>query len=299
MKRDHNAAREEEGVVLADSGRYPQGILRLYDAPEKLYCRGELPDDAAAVAIVGARRPSAYGRMVARQLAGALARRGCWIVSGMAQGIDAEAHEGCLESGGKTVAVLGCGLDVCYPPGNRRLYQEIPSRGCLLTEYPKGSRPLAWHFPARNRLISALAQVVVVIEAKKKSGSLITADFALEQGKEVYALPGRITDPMSEGCNQLIAQGAGILCSVEEFVRDFCELGISKAPQPPDSKKENFVLEKEEALVYSCFDFYPKGIQQVQTECGLELLPLLSVIMALCDMGLLQEVFKNQYIRLK
>lgn len=294
----------EEGCKGKGEAGYPRGILQLHDAPDTLFYRGTLPENAPAVAIVGARMPSAYGLMAARELAGALAARGYWIVSGMAQGIDAAAHEGCLDAGGCTVAVLGCGLDVCYPAKNRRLYEQIPGHGCLLSEYPYGRKPLPGQFPARNRLISALADKVVVIEARRKSGSLITADFALEQGKDVYALPGRITDAMSEGCNRLIAQGAGILCSLEEFLRDLGEEEYGRAQSPGAGRlhteeRENFSLEKDRALVYSCFDFYPKGIQQVQNESGLELQSLLAALMDLCDMGLIQETFKNQYVRRK
>ena len=186
------------------------------DPPKGLYVLGALPaDDLPSVAIVGSRMCSPYGRKMAYQFGLELAARGVQIVSGMALGIDGYAHEGALAGGGRTLAVLGSGADVCYPEKNRHLYRDIPKRGGVLSEEEPGTPPLPYNFPKRNRIISALSDLVLVVEARKKSGSLITADSALEQGRTVMAVPGRVGDALAEGTNYLIAQGADIAWSVE------------------------------------------------------------------------------------
>ncbi|HIE51573.1 MAG TPA: DNA-protecting protein DprA, partial [Armatimonadetes bacterium] len=174
---------------------YPPLLRQIADPPPLLYLLGQLcPEDQRAVAIVGSRRSSPYGRLVAENLSKGLVSYGATIVSGLARGIDAAAHQGALRAGGRTIAVLGCGLDVIYPRENRALREEISERGAVLTEFPLGTRPEAWRFPARNRLISGLSRAVVIVEAPLNSGALITADYALEQGREVFAVPGNVTN---------------------------------------------------------------------------------------------------------
>jgi DNA processing protein len=204
---------------------FPEKLTRYPAMPSALYLIGYLPEpEEKIVAIVGSRGCTPYGRSEARRFGRELARCGVGIVSGMASGVDCAAQEGAIEAGGRTYAVLGCGADVCYPASSRRVYDAIcGGAGGILSEYEPGARPLAWHFPIRNRIISALADLVLVIEAREKSGSLITAGYALDQGKTVYALPGRSTDPMSRGCNSLIGDGAGIALDVEQILM---ELGI-------------------------------------------------------------------------
>lgn len=204
---------------------FPERLTRYPAMPAGLYLIGRFPEPEERVAaIVGSRNCTPYGRSQARHFGFALAVRGVGIVSGMASGVDCAAQEGALEAGGRTYAVLGCGADICYPASSRRLYDRICSgSGGIISEYEPGAKPLAWHFPVRNRIISALADVVLVIEAREKSGSLITAGYALDQGKSVYALPGRSTDPMSRGCNALIADGAGIALDPEQVLM---ELGV-------------------------------------------------------------------------
>lgn len=289
-----------QSLVTLEQKEYPQGLAKVYDAPYGLYFQGVLPEaQDRLVAIVGSRNCSAYGQKMAEELSRELGRRGYWVVSGMAKGIDAYSHRGCIEAGGKTVAVLGCGVDVCYPKSNHMLYGQIKNQGCVLSEYPPGTQPLARQFPARNRIISGMSRQVIVVEAREKSGSLITIDYALEQGKDVYAVPGRMTDPLSRGCNNLIGQGAGIITSVEQFIFNIEEIGFTGIGADVSGREEIFLLEKEELLVYSCFDFYPKNIETVLAESGLDLLNLLSVIMDLCDKGYLKEIFKNEYIKCK
>lgn len=206
--------------------QYPQKMREAVNMPGGIYTLGRLPDEKKkSVAIVGARLGTSYGYEQAYRFAYELARAGIEIISGMAQGIDSCAHEGALDAGGSTIAVLGCGVDICYPASSRRTYERLQKNGGILSEYPCGAPPLAFHFPERNRIISALADVVLVVEAKRRSGSLITADLALDQGKSVMAVPGRITDRLSEGCNWLISQGAGIARTPADVL---AELGITE-----------------------------------------------------------------------
>jgi DNA processing protein len=199
--------------------RYPSRLAEVPDAPATLHVRGALADaDALAVAIVGSRRATPYGLEVAETLAADLAARGVTIVSGLARGIDAAAHRGALRVGGRTLAVLGSGVDVIYPPENRRLAAEIAERGALLSQFAPGTPPLPQNFPTRNQVIAALSLAVVVVEAAEKSGSLITARLAAELGREVLAVPGRITAPESRGANRLIQDGAHVAMGWEDVV---------------------------------------------------------------------------------
>ncbi|MGD8376505.1 MAG: DNA-processing protein DprA, partial [Acidobacteriota bacterium] len=184
---------------------FPLGLAEMPDPPVALYLRGELTDrDLESIAIVGPRRPTTYGRMVAEELAGDLAVAGVTVVSGLAEGVDAAAHAGALASGGRTVAFLGSGLDHPYPRANRRLRERIPQSGAVISEFPLGTEPRAWHFPQRNRLIAGLSRGTVVVEAARKSGALITAEHAMELGREVFAVPGPVTSDRSEGTLALI-----------------------------------------------------------------------------------------------
>ncbi len=205
--------------VLPEQEEYPDRLRRIADPPRLLYVKGALPEEGMpSVGIVGARLCSDYGRYAARQFAGKLACAGIQIVSGMALGIDGIGHKAALSAGGCTFAVLGCGVDICYPEENREIYDRLTAPSGILSEYPPGTVPKSGLFPPRNRIISGLSDVLLVVEARKKSGTLITVDQALEQGKEVYALPGRVTDALSYGCNNLIRQGAGIAMSPEELI---------------------------------------------------------------------------------
>ena len=207
------------GVIVWGDAEYPARLQEIASAPPVLYVRGRMePGDDAAMAIVGSRRATAYGEAVARELAGELARRGITIVSGLARGIDAAAHRGALDAGGWTLAVLGSGLDEIYPPEHRELAAKVTTSGALLSEFPLGTAPLRLHFPRRNRIISGLSLGVVVVEAGVKSGALITAHHALEQGREVFAVPGRVHARYSEGSNRLIKAGAKLVESWEDVL---------------------------------------------------------------------------------
>lgn len=281
--------------VSVEDEAYPLRLQTIPNAPYGIYVKGCLPKcESRTVAIVGARMCSEYGRTVARELAEQLAARGVCIVSGMARGIDSAGHEGALAADGITCAVLGCGVDVCYPKSGRDIYRRILDRGSIISEYPPGTEPLAAYFPQRNRIISGISDVVVVVEAKERSGSLITADFALEQGRDIYAVPGRICDPLSAGCNNLIRQGAGIFTGVEEFLKelDLCGSGLDAT-----GSIEKLLLEKEERLVYSCVDLRPKNIEELLWETRLAMPELAQILAGLLQKGFITETFKNCYIR--
>lgn len=240
---------------------YPYLLNEIPDPPVGLYYRGELPGNTLPrVAIIGSRRCSEYGLSTARRLGGALAKQGVVIVSGMARGIDSMAHRGALESAGLTIAVLGCGIDICYPAENRSLRDNIAKSGCIISEYPPGVTPQAYYFPARNRIISGLSQVIVVVESGKKSGTLITVDQALEQGRDVMAVPGNITNRYSEGTNSLIKQGAEPVCSHEDVLQ---MLGLIAHKQPKSSKETAPCIATEEKLVYDVLAFEPYTFDEI------------------------------------
>ena len=201
-------------ILTMQDADYPVRLRNIYEPPCLLYVKGQLPmiDEEAAIAMVGTRKATPYGVEAAEELAYAMAKQGALIVSGGAYGIDTAAHRGALRAGAKTVALLGCGLDVVYPAGNEWLYRDVVASGALLTEYPPGTPAVGAHFPVRNRIISGLCLATVIVEAPEgRSGALITARTALEQGRDVFAVPGPINAPMSRGCNRLIADGAAAL----------------------------------------------------------------------------------------
>ena len=208
-----DCAKDGQFIVTMDDAPYPTRLRDMFDPPVLLYGKGSMPvfDDEAAIAVVGTRKCTPYGTGAASQLGYELARQGGLVISGLAKGIDGAAHQGALRAGGFTAAVLGGGADVIYPPENRRLYEDIAATGVLLSEYPPGTEPKGSHFPVRNRIISGLSLGVLVVEAPEKSGALITAATALEQGRDVFAVPGPINAGASRGCNQLIRDGAGLV----------------------------------------------------------------------------------------
>ena len=200
--------------------KYPNLLKKIYDPPPVIYYKGNSIFSENFIAIVGARRASLYGKKVAMNLASKLAARGITIVSGMARGIDSAGHKGALRASGNTIAVLASGVDYIYPPENNKLYKKILKNGLIISEFPPGVKPIPGYFPRRNRIISGLCQGVIVVEAAYKSGSLITSDFALEQGREVFAVPGNIDRTMSKGCNNLIKEGAIMVRSYKDILQE-------------------------------------------------------------------------------
>lgn len=264
-------------VTLADS-LYPKGLREIPDAPYGLFVRGKLPEEGEpTVAVIGARDCSPYGSLLAERLGEELGRHGITVVSGMARGIDGISQQAALDAGGRSCGVLGCGVDICYPKENRKLYDRLWSQGCLVSSYPPGTPAIARNFPPRNRIVSGLADAVVVVEAREKSGTLITVDMALEQGREVYAVPGRITDRLSDGCNRLIRQGAVPLLNPQELIRDLYGLQErmcterrrtknKRAEETAGSKSVAGGLSPELAAVYGVLEFDPMTVEEIRAK---------------------------------
>ena len=232
----------------------------------------------------------AAAEVFARHFGTVLSEAGIQVVSGMALGIDGAAHRGALETGKDTYAVIGSGLDICYPKENRDIYEILPKCGGIISEYPLGEEALSWHFPMRNRLIAGFADSVLVVEARKRSGSLITADLALEQGKDVLAVPGRSTDALSEGCLDLIRSGAKLVTKPEDVLEDY-------ALENVNLKKNNICLDKLEELVYSSLCLNPKYIEDICTELHIDISEGMAVMYKLEHMGLIRQVYRGQYVR--
>lgn len=274
---------------------YPKRLLQLPDKPMLLYSLGKLPDEKKRIAaIVGARNCTHYGYCIAEEIGKILGRNGIDTVSGMARGIDAAGQWGTLEGSGESYGILGCAVDICYPGENRQLYNELVEKGGVISEFGPGIRPYAFNFPMRNRIISGLSDFVIVVEAKERSGSLITVDFALEQGKEVYAVPGRMTDQLSCGCNRLIAQGAGILSDLDSILED---LNINKRKNGEKVTKFEIELAELEKLLYSDLGLEPKNIQTLMEETKLSFTKLTEVLLTLQLKNLIEEPMKGYYVK--
>ncbi len=293
------ANRRNLAFVSRYSPEFPQNLLHLPDCPYGLFYRGQLPDPLKpAIAVVGARKCSNYGQQMSAVIGQALAQEGYQVISGMAAGVDGTAQAACISAKGSSYAVLGCGADVCYPPENNHLYELLPEKGGIISEYPPGTPPLRHHFPERNRLISGLASCVIVVEARDKSGSLITADLALDQGKEVYAVPGRYNDLLSYGCNRLIEQGAGIVLSTESLLKN---LAVSLNLQRVLPKKEEVThqicedMNENEKTVYLALNMDATGIDELALQTGLTLLQVMRALIDLQLRNLVVEVSKNRY----
>lgn len=207
-------------IITFQDELYPANLLNIFDRPVFLYVKGTLSREDIPLAVVGSRRASTYGKYTTERMSRELALQGVTIVSGMARGIDTCAHRGALSVSGRTIAVLGCGLDVIYPPENKILYSAIPQNGAVISEFPPGTEPLPFNFPARNRIISGMSYGVLVVEAGEKSGSLITARLAMEQGRDVFAIPGAIDSASSRGANSLIKQGAKLVETIDDILED-------------------------------------------------------------------------------
>ena len=273
LSHDYRPFAEAECARLAASGaavvdilskRYPRLLMEIPDPPPYLYTLGEVSGSETAIAIVGSRRATQYGLCTATRLARDLATRGVTVVSGMARGIDTAAHWGALKAGGRSVAVLGCGIDVVYPPENDALHAALAKGGALISEFPLGTGPLAENFPRRNRIISALSKGVVVVEAGEQSGSLITARFALEQGREVFAVPGNVTCSGSRGVNGLIKQGAKLVERVEDILEELSLAPLAAAGLPPA-----FALTPQEAELYLLLSQGPLQMDDIIVQSAL------------------------------
>jgi len=289
---------DEVSIITFEDALYPENLQNLEDAPPVLYYRGKLsPLDNNAVAIVGTRRATEYGRMVARNLAKELSRRGVVIVSGLARGIDTQAHLGALEENVRTIAVMGTGIDRIYPPGNKNLAHQITKNGVLLTELPPFSPPLPYHFPSRNRIISGLSKAVIAIEAPLKSGVFSTVQWALEYGRDVYALPADITREVSKGTNQLLKLGAIPITGYKDVLNN-TDLDIKEKEVEQTEKIENNLPENERK-VYRVLEVEPKTVDILAYEAKMKPQEILAIMLLLEMKGLAREVGGKRFIREK
>lgn len=277
------------------SNEYPNRLKQIDDPPLAIYAMGHLPpEDKQSIAIVGARNCSYYGKEMAEYFAGVLAESGFSIISGMAKGIDGFAHWGAMRKNKETYAVLGTGVDICYPKCHTLLYQHIIQTGGIISEFLPGTTAAPWHFPMRNRIISALSDGILLVEARRKSGSLITVDAGLEQGKDIFAVPGRIGDEKSEGCNEMIRMGGNLVNSPQQIV-EYYSLLFSSSNK--NHEKVNIFLETTEKIVYANLRCEPKHMDEIATQSGLTGTEVLKALISLENKSLCEEVMQNYYIR--
>ncbi len=280
--------------ISKEDADYPEKLRNIYMAPYALYLKGRLPSkEDRVIAMVGARECSPYGIEMTKCLAGAIAMEGIHIISGLARGVDAYAHQGALSSGGVTYAVMGCGIDICYPRENINLYIDMQREGGIISEYAPNIKPLAGNFPMRNRIISGLSDGIVIIEAKERSGSLITVDYGLDQGKEIYALPGRATDRLSEGCNNLIKLGAKMITSPKDILEDL----IPGFNGSKNQEKGIVLTDEHRKAVYSCMNSDPKHIEEITQLVGLPIELVMEQLLLLELQGLIHQTIKNFYCK--
>lgn len=273
---------------------YPPLLREIHDPPALLYLRGEMPANEC-FAIVGSRRATNGGLALTRNLAATLANHNICIVSGLARGVDSAAHRGALDAKGSTIAVLGCGIDWIYPPENSKLFQEIQQNNAIITEYPPETPPLAGHFPGRNRIISGLCRGVLIVEAAEKSGSLITGDFALEQGRELFAIPGSLQNPYSKGTNRLLKDGAQLVTEATDILQALWPNLPSKKQQ---EQHNHFTaqLEGTALKVFQAIGHEPRHSDEIARECGLTPMELSAILLDLELRGGIQTLPGNNYI---
>jgi DNA processing protein len=288
---------EQLGVHLVrrSDPDFPPLLHQIFDPPALLYVRGELGEgDRCAVALVGSRRCSAYGRMMADRLSRDLVSAGVTVVSGLARGVDTAAHGGALAAGGRTVAVLGSGLGRVYPPENRSLADRIAACGAVVSEFPVTADPDAWHFPARNRIISGWCQGVCVVEAPADSGALITAEFAVEQGRDVFAVPGPVNDPRSRGAHALIRDGAGLVEDADDIL---AALGVLPCTVEPQLTLPDPALTEDEQLILRLLGPQPRPVDDLIQESAATAPRVTAALMLLELKGLARKAAGSTYVR--
>jgi DNA processing protein len=281
-------------VTIKDQS-YPKNLRQIYDAPPLLYVRGSLePRDDLAISMVGSRLATDYGRTVTERIAGDLARHGVTMVSGMARGIDSAAHRGSLSVGGRTIAVLGCGVNIIYPRENRHLFEEIMAHGAVISEFPMSTPPEGMNFPRRNRIISGLSLGVVIVQASARSGSLITARLALEQNRDVFAVPGNIGMARSQGTNRLIKQGAKLVESADDILE---EVLPRFQHQGATSEDRDLSLEEEEERVFSLLEDEPIHIDSIIAQTRMAASRISSILLQLELKGLVQQLSGKRFVK--
>ncbi|MDD4189579.1 MAG: DNA-processing protein DprA, partial [Eubacteriales bacterium] len=277
---------------------YPVKLREIYDPPVALYIKGKLIADEPMIAVVGSRKADSYGRDVAHMLAYEIANCGITVVSGMARGIDSFAHSGAINAGGRTAAITGCGLDTVYPPENKKMSTVIERTGVLISEYPPGMSPLPPNFIARNRIISGLSSGVLIVQAGRKSGSLITANYALEQGREVFAVPGNITSRNSAGTNALIRDGAKIVTHISDILEELGPAFAGYGAEESDEKfkKTNYPnLSKEEKMIVNCLESGRMSLDMLSDETGIKITELNRLLLFLEMKGLICQFPGRKY----
>lgn len=285
-KQWEKAIERDVSIITCIHEQYPEKLRHIYQPPKCLYVKGKLPDESRiSLGIVGARDCTAYGRDMARMFGYRLAEHGVQIISGMAKGIDGWSHQGALEAGAETFAVLGTGVEVCYPSSHQALFQSIQRHGGLISELPLYTKAVPQSFPQRNRIISGLSEGLLVVEARERSGSLITADAALEQGKDVFVIPGRIGDELSVGCNRLIRQGAIPVLSP----RDILEYYKIERKECRQSESE------EEKHLLACIQINPMHIDSIVAMTKISPTEAMKGLIRLCQKREIEEVGRGYY----
>lgn len=280
-------------AIVWDDDDYPRNLREIYGAPPVLFVRGTIEkSDEWAVAVVGTRRASVYGKEAGRMIGAGLAQTGVTVVSGLALGIDTVAHRACLDAGGRTIAVLGCGVDVVYPPQNARLAAEIADRGALVSDYPLGTRPEARNFPPRNRIISGLALGTVVVEADLGSGARITADFAAEQGRDVFAVPGNVFARGCQGTNRLIQEGAKLVSDVTDILEELNLTMVGEQAQARAAIPEN----ETEATLLAQLSAEPRHVDDLGRAVSLPIAQVSSTLALMELKGMVRQVGGMNYV---
>lgn len=280
-------------VYTLEEEEYPKELKNIYDPPPVLYLKGNINlKDNLCIAMVGSRNATFYGKQVAQKLAYELSERGITVVSGMARGIDSFSHIGALKERGKTIAVLGNGINIVYPRENKKLMEQISEKGLLVSEFPLDAPPLPQNFPLRNRIISGLSLGVVVVEAGIKSGSLLTAQFALEQGREVFAVPGNITSAYSRGTNELVKQGAKIVIGVEDILEEF---NLREDVQQKIEENLMSSLTEEEKEVYDFICEAPRDIEEIAGYVKIKISKVNAILSSLMLKGMIEKLPGNKY----
>lgn len=287
-----NVLKKDIRVVAISDPNYPKLLKQIYDSPPVLYVRGQLkPEDSKALAVVGTRKVTSYGQQVTRMLVSELASYQLTIVSGLARGVDALAHKFALENGARTVAVLGCGVDIIYPAQNIALAKEIVKNGALISEYPPGTEPMPGFFPARNRIISGMSLGVLITEADEKSGSLITAASALEQNREVFAVPGPIYSKLSQGPTALIKQGAKLVSSASDIIDELKSIQKIRSREAVNIRPES----KEEETIMSLLENENKHIDQLSRESKITTEKLNGILVTMELSGKIKNLGSGNY----
>lgn len=276
-------------ITIADKN-YPKSLNNIYNKPMVIYTKGDYrEEDTLSIGIVGSRKATAYGKWACEKFTKELANLGVTIISGLATGIDSVAHKTAIDAGGRTIGVLGNGIDKIYPKNNLNLYKEVAEYGCIMTEFPFGTEPLNYNFPQRNRIISGLSLGIVVIEAKEKSGSLITAHHALEQGKDVFALPGNINSIYSGGTNKLIKDGAKPLLDIDDIIEEIYELQANKVTKKKESLDYSSLSEDEIRIMRIILDG-PVHIDTIVLKSGINISNVMSIVTILELKGMIKEL---------